>query len=83
MIPWQDPAGAVLLLAALVGTWKMALDKRTSVNARAAYTKAASSAGFIVVNVSLGLYISAVVSLAFVVAFIIMATSRAHAAVPA
>lgn len=78
MIPWQDPASAMLLLAALHGTWKMALDKRTSVSPRAAFTKAASSAGFVIVNASLGLYISACVSAAFVAAFVVMATRRAH-----
>lgn len=66
---WQDPATAVLLALGAGATWSMAFSPATVVKRRHSVVKGASALGFAVINASLGLYLSSLVSLQYVAAF--------------
>lgn len=73
---WQDPIAAGLMLLSAYATWSQVLDHRTSLARRPVLIKAVASATWIVVNASLGLWLSAVVSVQYTAAFVALAVLR-------
>lgn len=73
---WQDLAMSALLAAGLLGTWRMAFDPRTRLATGVALTKAGASAGLCVLQLSLGLWVTAAVSALYAAAFLTVAARR-------
>ncbi|MGB1696898.1 MAG: hypothetical protein ACPHK8_00695 [Thermoplasmatota archaeon] len=73
---WQDFAMSALLAIGLVGTWGQVLDKATQVPRGATMLKGASALGIGIAQATLGLWVTAGVSLVYTVAFALLVTLR-------
>lgn len=73
---WEDVAMAALLSLGLWGQWSLVFDRRTVYPLNAALTKGASALGLGLLQLSIGLWITALVSGAHVAAFTLLALLR-------
>lgn len=73
---WQDLAMAFLLALGSWGTWGMVVDGSTVVERRHSLKKAASALGLGLLQASVGLWVTAVVSVQYVAAFLLLAWLR-------